>query len=218
LNAIKNNVRLIIQHAEPIDRLIESQSEPKKKHPIRVLIQELHEQGVMEKLGGGFSAGISVKLPPRDPTEVGEALTGFERARLQKLNLEILNRLLFADFLHQPSTKNFCDPFITAAKPWRDYYHYAPDGTCLGWTRFVDGKKMELNTDGYLILEMDSLERTQRAQTTIYQVNKEKRRNRKELNWLAGDEIVEYTYQSAEDYVGTPSAKTKMKINQQPPE
>jgi hypothetical protein len=123
------------------------------------------------------------------------------------VHLAILNQLLFSEFLDQPYTENFCDNLITAAKPWRDFYRYADDGTCLGWTRFIAGKQIDFNAAGYMVMERDALGRATKARTAMYKGNSTKPGGRWELKCLAGDEIVEYTYKSAEDYVGTISSR-----------
>jgi hypothetical protein len=206
LNAIKDNARLYVEHSKTIDRLLEALPESRGKKTIRVRIEQLRELGIVNITDEG--ADIT-------PLRGGHAaadlrLTGFERGLLQRLHLEILNNVFYADFLDQPATENFCDLTLTAAKPWCDFYHYAQDGTCLGWTRFADGKKVEFHADGNLILEKDSLGRTTTARTVIYRGNRANPRQRWELKWHAGDEIVEYTYQSPEDFAGTSSDQTKV--------
>ena len=105
---------------------------------------------------------------------------------------------------------NFCDQFITAAKPWRDLYRYAPDGTCLGWTRWVGDEKIEFNAEGHRILEKDAVGRATKVRTVVYRGSRSNPRQRSKLSCLDGDEIIRITYRAPGDYVGSPAARTKV--------
>ena len=204
LNAIKNDASFFIRHAEPIRELAQSHQAAPGKPSVESMIEKLRELEIVKETSKGLSLNplLAGNAPP------GERLTRFQRCRLQRVHLEIMNQLLYHAFLNQPTTENFCDIFVTAAKPWCDLYRYAPDGTCLGWTRLVGDEKIDFNPDGHIILEKDAMGRAMKVRTAIYRGRRADPRQRGKLECLAGDELIEYTYQSAEDYVGTPSGRT----------
>jgi hypothetical protein len=206
LNAIREDTQLYVDHANAIDQLLKVHPTERKQPSIPALIEELHATGVMSSTAQGVAL---VPLPADSPLK-SERFTGFERSRLQQLHLEIMNQLIYPSFLHQQVPRNFCDLYLTTDKPWRDSYHYAPDGTCLGWTRHLAGQQVEIDADGNMILEMDKLGRTKRAQTTIYQGSRKDPRKRWKLDWLAGEETIEITYKSDQDYVGTTTKQGKL--------
>ena len=178
------------------------------------MIEQLRELGIVKQEAEGLS--LNPLLAGSAPA--GARLTGFQRSRLQRVHLEIFNQLLFADFMNQPVTENFCDNFITAAKPWRDLYRYAPDGTCLGWTRWIGDDKIEFNADGHRIVEKDAMGRATKVRTVVYRGSRSNPRQRWKLACLDGDEVIRITYRSLEDYVGGPSARTKVGGTVRPPE
>jgi hypothetical protein len=57
---------------------------------------------------------------------------------------------------------------------------------------------------------MDKLGRTIRAQTTIYQGSRKDPRKRWKLDWLAGEETIEISYKSDQDFIGTTTKQGKL--------
>jgi len=209
LNAIKNDTSFFIRHAEPIRKLARSHPAAAGQPSVEAMIEELQELGILKQT----SAGLHLNPLLAGNAPAGPRLTGFQRSRLQRLHLAIFNQLLFVDFMNQPVTANFCDNSITAAKPWCDRYRYAADGTCLGWSRWNGGEKTEFSAEGHRIVAKDAMGRATKVRTVTYRSHRSNPRQRWKLECLDGDEIIDITYRSPEDYVGTPSGRKKIEGN-----
>ena len=205
LNGLKDDPTFFIRHLEPIRQWARSRKAAEGGRSVDSMFEELLELGVVERTAGGLR--LNPLLPGRGPA--AERLSRFQRSRLQRTHLEIFNRFLFADFMNQPWTENYCDEYLTAAKPWRDLYRYAPDGTCLGWLRAYDDKKVEFNTEGHKIVEKDSQGRATKVQTVIYRSDRTGPRKRWHLECLDGDKVINITYRSPDDTVGVSSTVEK---------
>ncbi len=206
LNALKDDATFLIRHVGPIRELARSRKTAKGKLSLESMLDRLQEQGIVKQTAAGLSLN---PLLAGDGT-AAERLSGFQRSRLLRVHLEIFNRLLFADFMNQPWTENYCDRFLTAAKSWRDLYRWAPDGTCLGWLRTQGDKKTEFNAEGHRIVEKDSQGRATKVRTVDYRGTLPNPRQRWRLDWVDGDETIDIVYRSPDDIVGVPSARTKI--------
>jgi len=63
------------------------------------------------------------------------------------------HRIQVVDYSDQSVKGNYVDPLLDLPKDWRDEYHYADDGSLLGWTRIRGEDRQEFTADGKLILE-----------------------------------------------------------------
>jgi hypothetical protein len=63
------------------------------------------------------------------------------------------HRIRSVDYNDPAVRDNYVDPFLDFRKDWRDEYHYADDGTLLGWTRIRGPRREEFTAAGLLILE-----------------------------------------------------------------
>jgi hypothetical protein len=65
------------------------------------------------------------------------------------------HRISVVDYTDPAVKGNYVDPMLDFRKDWRDEYHYADDGSLLGWTRTRGEERQEFTADGELILESD---------------------------------------------------------------
>ena len=76
-----------------------------------------------------------------------EATAG-DRYQLRELNLSIFSEALLPDYLDRSTAPAFVDPRLTTIKDWRDIYHYDASGSKAGWTRIMNGRKLEFDAEG----------------------------------------------------------------------
>ncbi len=65
------------------------------------------------------------------------------------------HRIQAVDYTDPAVKGRYVDPLLDLPKDWRDEYHYADDGTLLGWTRIRGEDRQEFMANGELILEKD---------------------------------------------------------------
>jgi hypothetical protein len=102
-------------------------------------------------------------------TPAAERLTAYEKALLQQFNADVLGRVFFGGPVTVAYKRNYVDPRIAVPKSWRDIYHYASDGQCLGWTRYDGSRRGEFNAQGLKVVEKDALGRCIKAQAVRYE-------------------------------------------------
>ena len=66
------------------------------------------------------------------------------------------HRIQVVDYTDPTVKSKYVDPAIDFRKNWRDEYHYADDGSLLGWTRIRGADRQEFTADGQLILDKDA--------------------------------------------------------------
>jgi tetratricopeptide (TPR) repeat protein len=66
------------------------------------------------------------------------------------------HRIQVVDYTDPETRGNYVDPMLDMRKDWRDEYHYAADGTPLGWTRKRGDKSEDFTAAGNLVLERDA--------------------------------------------------------------
>ncbi len=66
------------------------------------------------------------------------------------------HRIQVVDYTDPTVKGNYVDPVVDYRKNWRDQYHYADDGSLLGWTRARGAKSQEFTAAGLLVLEQDA--------------------------------------------------------------
>jgi len=66
------------------------------------------------------------------------------------------HRIQVVDYTDPDVKDNYVDSVLDLRKDWRDEYHYADDGTLLGWTRIRADDRQEFAADGQLVLEKDA--------------------------------------------------------------
>jgi len=118
--------------------------------------------------------GDKIELSPirSGSTPATERLTRYEKAQLQRFNCEVVAACYFKGVVNAVWRENYVDPRLTAAKNWRDVYHYDDKGNRTGWTRYDGQKPAEFTPDGYLIVERDANGHPIRVQAMIYERQK----------------------------------------------
>ena len=102
---------------------------------------------------------------------------------------------------------DYADPLIVNAKDWRDEYHYSDTGQLKGWTRHRGDQRQEFTPDGALITSSDSLGRPLTVATVRY-VAQPRPDQAAILTQVAGNEVIEFTYSSDTDFVGSSRIQT----------
>jgi len=112
----------------------------KRRPPNRMnqRLAQLASLRVIQKVGGG-----RYQIVAR-----GGAIAANDVHHLRRLNLEILGRVAFPDFLRYPAADNYVDPTLTTRKAWRDVYEYDREGTPIGWTRLGPGMNLRMSANG----------------------------------------------------------------------
>jgi len=121
--------------------------------------------GVLRQSNGGFELNPAVK----GNAPLSERLTRFEKIHIARLNAAVLARVVFPRILSDTWRANYVDTRLDSTKEWRDVYQYAPDGTPLGWTRYLKDGVEEFNAEGLLIIEKDARGRSLKARPVRYE-------------------------------------------------
>jgi hypothetical protein len=148
----------------------------------------------------------------KDNSSIPQKLSTYERKMLLGLNASGLENLVFPDVITNSTKRDYVDQRITAPKYWRDVYHYDVKGNRTGWTRYDGKNSVDFNSDGMLVLEMDSEGRCTKAQNVTYDWYPFRRNskgkvieyNNKPLKFRPGKEIVYYEYNGPNDTEGQP--------------
>ena len=129
-------------------------------------------------------------------------LTAYERALLSQWHAAFLSQVVFPGVVTFTFQANYVDPRLTAAKVWRDVYHYDAVGHSTGWTRLDGQQQVEFNAAGQRVEERDAAGRCVKARTVIYEraapskagADQGLSPNLSALTMRLGDEFVYYTY------------------------
>ena len=151
-------------NAVMLEQLMRS-ADKKELAGIAAIRESLARFGVLRKSAGGF------ELNPvrRGSDPLPERLTRFEKGYLERLNAALLARVVFPSILRDVWRTNYVDDRLDSPKEWRDVYNYAPDGTPLGWKRYLRDGIEEFNAEGLLIIEKDAQGRSVKAQPVRYE-------------------------------------------------
>ncbi|MBL9114464.1 MAG: hypothetical protein JNJ83_05610 [Verrucomicrobiaceae bacterium] len=112
---------------------------------VRAGIKKLTDMGVLVSQGDGGYVLAGGPTAAESPA-VADYLRG--------LHLMLLSRVVLPEFLHRSNQPAFCDPRLTALKPWRDVYRYDEKGKLLGWLRHQEGRVHGFTADGRMKLNL----------------------------------------------------------------
>ena len=127
--------------------------------------KSLISYGVLSQSEGGFEPNPVIK----GTAPLSKRLTRFENVCLARLNAALLARVVFPRILRDTWRENYVDTRLDSPKEWRDVYSYAPDGTPIGWTRYLKDGIEEFNAEGLLVIEKDAHGRCVKARTVRYE-------------------------------------------------
>ena len=164
LNELMYDANFAFVNAAALERLMLS-TDKKDLAELDAIHKTLVSLGVLRKTEGGFEPN-----PVRGANApLSERLTRFEKAQLERLNATFLSRVAFPRMLQDKWSANYVDRRLDSTKEWRDVYRYAPDGTPLGWTRYLKDGIEEFNPAGLLVIEKDEQGRCVKAQPVRYE-------------------------------------------------
>ena len=127
--------------------------------------ESLTSFGILRKTADGFELN---PVAAAGSVSFSEQTTRFGKRQIARLNAALLARAVFPRMLRDEWRVNYIDTRLDTLKEWRDVYNYAPDGTLLGWTRYLKDGTEEYNAEGLLIMEKDALGRTLKARPVRY--------------------------------------------------
>jgi hypothetical protein len=166
LNEMMADADFAFANAAALEQLMRS-IDKKELTALNAVRESLARFGVLRKSAGGFEIN-----PVREGNSpLSERLTRFEKGRLAHLNAALLARVVFPRMLQDVWRANYVDTRLDSSKEWRDVYRYAPDGTPLGWTRYLNGGIEEFTAEGLLIVEKDAQGRCVKARPVHYEIS-----------------------------------------------
>lgn len=115
--------------------------------------------------------GDALELSPirTGSSPAAQRLTRYEKAQLQRFNGEVIANLALHGIVNATWRDNFVDVNLSAAKSWRDVYHFDDNGIRTGWIRYDGRKPEEFTADGLLVLEKDGNNHPTKQQTVRYE-------------------------------------------------
>ena len=148
-----------------------------------------------------------------------ERLSRYQQAQVARFAGELLAASI-PGVLYE-GRANLVDFRLSIPKKFRDVYHYAADGTRMGYTRYDGAKATEFNRDGAIILERDGAGRCIKAQMVQYERKvppnvKGLAELELPLTFAPGRKIIEYKYAGAGDFVGTASESANIPATTSP--
>ena len=156
--------------------------------------------GVLKEGPDGSAALQPIREGPAPPAD---RLTRYERNVLERFHAELLADLVYPGIVNQSFKVNFVDMRIATPRSWRDVYRYDDKGNLLGWTRHDGETKMELNADGFIVLEKDVLGRAIKARAVRYFADDPgKNFWSRSLKQAPGNQAVIYQYEGPDDRRG----------------
>jgi len=165
INELMADADFTFANAAELERLMSS-ADKKDIAEIDDIRKSLASFGVLRQSSGGF-----VLNPVREGSApVSERMTRFEKLHLARLNAALLARGAFPGILRDTWRENYVDTRLDSLKEWRDVYRYAPDGTPLGWTRYLKNGIEEFNAEGLIIVEKDAQGRCVKARPVRYEI------------------------------------------------
>jgi len=199
LNAIRSDVRFYIENAGEIHRLHEACRDAGRKKAFAAARDELLRGGILKADGkGGYRLSPLIDGP--GPAE--RRLSTYQRNRIERFHVAILEDLVYPGMLNVPCRRNFVSPYLAAPKNWRDVYHYDDKGRLIGWTRHTAGKTEHFTADGMLVAKSDKLGRPIEARKVQYLLDRDSRGRPRELKYMALPAVIRYEYASMTDRVG----------------
>lgn len=199
LNSILQDPDFLNANLKSILTLFES-APNQSRDAVQQVLEKLVRFGIAKKLDG---SGLRISVLKRGRDVPAEPLTRYERNMIERLNAVLLSRIVFPGIMGSTWTENYVDSRLVSDKEWRDIYHYSPDGTLLGWTRYDGAGIMEFNADGMLILKRDSQGRCIRARSVRYEVEPQQSGiQRKKLKLIQTDMTRDYQYDGQNDWKG----------------
>ena len=151
--------------------------------------------------------GDAFELAPVRKGASGDAsaLTRYEKALLDQFNGQVLGALVYPGLVNLSYKRNYVDPRLATPKTWRDVYRYAPNGECLGWTRYDGENQTEFDPWGLAVVEKDALGRCVKARSVRYEQEPPKGRfglSANPLKTVLEDRVTEYEYADENDWRG----------------
>jgi hypothetical protein len=166
LNSLRQDPGFYIENAKAIELLCNSAGK-ENAEAFRQIQKTLMLYGVAENRDG---SSFRLESITQGNVPIVERFTRYERGMIERLNAVALSRIVFPGMLRSEWRENYVDQRIVSVKDWRDVYHYAPDGTLLGWRRYQSDGIREFNAQGLLVLDADSQGRCTRARVVRYEL------------------------------------------------
>ncbi|MCL2878390.1 MAG: hypothetical protein FWF13_06385 [Acidobacteria bacterium] len=164
LNELTTDAEFASANDAALEQLMSS-TDKKELKELDAIRESLASFGVLRRSADGFELN-----PVRQGNApISERLTRFEKGYLARLNAALLARVVFPKILRDNWRANFVDNRLDSPKGWRDVYNYAPDGTPLGWTRYLKDGIEEFNAEGLLVMEKDAQGRCVKARPVRYE-------------------------------------------------
>jgi len=200
LNAVKNDLNfsfrnarsLAALHAKVADK--KAAADKRRSEAFRKAVSELRE------LAKDWAKRPTARPFPGDLAPERGGLMGYQRNRIERANIAILQSVVYPDLLSWTWRENFVANQIVTPEAWRDVYRYAPDGRLIGWTRYRGNTKEPFTAAGALVVEKDNLGRARVAHSVRYIVSTTRYQRR--FKQQPGDMVFHYTYASDEDPIG----------------
>jgi len=197
LNAVKSDVNLFFRNAEALGKLYKACRDRRRGQAYSKASSDLRK--LKARVTPDTKADETEPFGA-DAERGGGVLTGYHRNLVQRLNIAILQSMVYPDLIDWRWRVNFVDQRIVTPKTWRDAYRYAPDGRLIGWTRFRGFRKERFTADGAVVLKKDSLGRALIAQSVKYTADRTAKAW--SLKQQPGDLTHHYEYVSDKDMVG----------------
>lgn len=196
LNAIKNTWTLYPDHMDDLQAIAAAMPDKEHRAAFDNTRQALIDVGLLQPQSDG-----RYRLNPirASAAPLAKRLTTYERLCMERLNLAIMNHLLYASFLKRPFQVNFVDPRLALPKFWRDVYHDDAQGNQIGWRRYGQGRQDDFTPGGLLVLEKDALGRPLQAAEVTYAIAQQ---DPPHVVWTPGHRILHFHYTSPHDRLG----------------
>ena len=164
LNELIADANFSFTNAAALEQLMPS-VDKKDLAELNAARESLKGFNILRQSAGGFELN-----PVRQGSApLSERMTRFEKEQLARLNAALIARVVFPRILRDRWHINYVDSRLDSPKEWRDVYNYAPDGTLLGWTRYLKNGVEEFNAEGLLIIEKDAQGRYVKARPVRYE-------------------------------------------------
>lgn len=223
LSALIRQPQVLERHAPSLQPLWEASS-PETRAMLEAERRTLVAWGVAQEGRAGFLVHLTPLRAGTAPVE--ERLTPFELSLLTHFHATWLTQLVFVQVVSATFRPHYVDPRLTAAKRWRDVYHYDATGRGIGWTRFDGQQQVAFNAAGHRVEATDAAGRCIKARTMLY-AREAANKNRdggdvlpnvNPLRVTPGPEFVYYTYDGAEDTQGREIGREAVTVVPLPPE
>jgi len=197
LEKILHKVDFTIEHQATLEPLIEAAPAGRRKRYL-ALRQPLIEIGILRRDEQGKFHRETALDPPGD---FQLDISKYEAKRLKRLNLHLMQHILYPDLVHPWFRRYYVDPLVVVPNYWRDVYHYDEQGRMLGWTRYQKTDREEFTRHGAVVVRADAAGRPLVARTVRYEITGEKANRR--IVQKPGGELLHYRYASQDDRLGS---------------